>query len=128
MTMKAVVTTLGLLLSSGLAYAADTSPSSSTTGHPAVLTDTECKGVWMDAAGGGDVLAGDKAGGYVTDFKQADANQDGNISQAEFKEACKKGLIRAEHAESAKMGKDEPTHKGSVGEKPPLESGKMQGQ
>jgi hypothetical protein len=83
---------LGLMLSSGLAYAADTSPSSPTTGHPAVLSYTECNGVWMDAAGGGDVLAGDKAGGYVSDFKQADANQDGNISQAEFKEACKKGL------------------------------------
>jgi len=126
MTMKAVVTMiLGLMLSSGLAYAADTSPSSPTTGHPAVLTDTECKGIWMDAAGGGDVLAGDKAGGYVTDFKQADANQDGNISQAEFKEACKKGLIRAEHAESAKMGKDVGTHAGTAGEKPELDTSKI---
>jgi hypothetical protein len=126
MTMKAVVTMiLGLMLSSGLAYAADTSPSSPTTGHPAVLTDTECNGVWMDAAGGADVLAGDKAGGYVTDFKQADANQDGNISQAEFKEACKKGLIKAEHAESAKMGKDVGTHAGTVGEKPALDTSKI---
>ena len=124
--MKAVVTTtLGLLLSSGLAYAADTSPSSPTTGHPALLTDTECKGVWMDAAGGGDVLAGDKVGGYVSDFKQADANQDGNISQAEFKEACKKGLIREEHMESAKMGKDVGTHAGTVGEKPELDTSKI---
>jgi EF hand len=130
MTMKAVIiTTLGLLLSSGLAYAADTqSPSGPTSGHPTVLTDTECNGVWMDAVSGGDVLTGDKAGGYISDFKQADADQDGKISQTEFKEACKKGLIKPQHAESAKMGKDEPTHKGGVGETPPVESGKMQGQ
>ena len=126
MTMKAItITTLGLILSSGLAYAADNPPAS---GHPTVLTDTECNGVWMDAASGGDVLTADKAGGYISDFKQADANQDGKISQAEFKEACKKGLVKAEHAESAKMGKDEPTHKGDVGESPPVTSGKMQGQ
>ena len=130
--MKAVIiTTLGLMLSSGLAYAADNppvqgqSPSGPTSGHPTVLTDTECNGVWMDAANGGDVLAGDKAGGYVTDFKQADANQDGNISQAEFKEACKKGLIKAEHAESAKMGKDLGTHVWTVGEKPELDTSKI---
>ena len=121
--MKAVIiTTLELMLSSGLAYAADTqSPSGPTSGHPTVLTDTECNGVWMDAVSGGDVLTGDKAGGYISDFKQADADQDGKISQTEFKEACKKGLIKPEHAESAKMGKDEPTHKGDVGETPPVE-------
>ena len=133
--MKAVIiTTLGLLLSSGLAYAADNpplqsqSPSGPTSGHPTVLTDTECNGVWMDAASGGDVLTGDKAGGYISDFKQADADQDGKISQTEFKEACKKGLIKPEHAESAKMGKDVGTHPGGAGEAPPIESGKIQGQ
>jgi EF hand domain-containing protein len=133
--MKAVIiTTLGLLLSSGLAYAADNpplqgqSPSGPTSGHPTVLTDTECNGVWMDAASGGDVLTGDKAGGYISDFKQADADQDGKISQTEFKEACKKGLIKPEHAESAKMGKDVGTHPGGAGEAPPVESGKIQGQ
>jgi hypothetical protein len=126
MTMKAMtITTLGLILSSGLAYAADNPP---TSAHPTVLTDTECNGVWMDAASGGDMLTADKAGGYISDFKQADADQDGKISQAEFKEACKKGLVKAEHAESAKMGKDEPIHKGDVGESPPVPSGKMQGQ
>lgn len=133
--MRAViVTALGFLLGSGLAYAADQpspqgqSPSSPPSGHPAVLTDAECNGVWMDAAGGGDVLTGDKAGGYLTDLKQADADQDGKISQAEFKEACKKGLIKPEHAESAKMGKDVGTHPGGAGEAPPVESGKIQDQ
>ena len=71
------------------------------------------------------MLSGDKAGSYVTDFKQADADQDGNISQAEFNEACKKGLIREEHVESAKMGKEVGTHTGSVGEKPELDTSKI---
>ena len=131
--MKAVIlTTVGLLLSSGLAYSADNPPQSpsgpSSGGHPTVLTDTECNGVWKDAVSGGDMLTGDKAGGYISDFKQADADQDGNISQTEFKEACKKGWIKPEHAESAKMGKDEGTHPGGVGETPPVELGKIQGQ
>jgi hypothetical protein len=90
-----------------------------------VLTEIECSGVWKDAASGGDVLTGDKAGGYVTDFKQVDADQDGNLSQAEFSEACKKGLIKPEHAESAKMGKDIGTHPGTVGEKPELDTSKI---
>lgn len=127
--MKAIiVTALGFMLSSGLVYAAEQSPSGPSSGHPAVLTDAECNGVWMDAVSGGDVLTPDKAGGYISDFKQADTNQDGKISQAEFKEACKKGLVKPEHAESAKMGKDVGSHPGSVGETPSVPSGKMQGQ
>jgi len=126
--MKAVILTIvGLLLSSGLAYAADNPPvQGQPKGHPAVLTDIECNGVWKDAVSGGDMLPGDKAGGYISDFKQADADQDGNISQIEFKKACKKGWIKPEHAES--MGKDEGSHSGDVGETPPVESGKIQGQ
>ena len=129
-TMKAVILTIvGLLLSSGLAYAADNPPvQGQPKGHPAVLTDIECNGVWKDAVSGGDMLPGDKAGGYISDFKQADADQDGNISQTEFKKACKKGWIKPEHAESAKMGKDEGSHSGDVGKTPPVESGKIQGQ
>ena len=95
-----VVAALSLGVAGGVALAAEDSPPSQspgapTSGHPSVLTDTECSGVWKDAASGGDVLTGDKAGSYVTDFKQADADQDGNISQAEFSEACKKGGYRA---------------------------------
>ena len=125
-----LVAALSLGVSGGVALAAEDSPPSQspgapTSGHPSVLTETECSGVWKDAASGGDVLTGDKAGGYVTDFKQADADQDGNISQAEFSEACKKGLIKPEHAESAKMGKDVGTHAGTVGEKPELDTSKI---
>ena len=103
--MKAILlATVGVMLSSGLSYAK--SPSGPKSGHPAVLTNAECNGVWKDAVGGGDILTRDKAAGYISDFAKADANRDGKISQAEFRQACKKGLVRAEHAESAKMGKD----------------------
>ena len=103
--MRAIVlATVGVLLSSGLSYAETLS--SPKSGHPAVLTDAECNGVWKDAVSGGDVLTRGKAAGYISNFAKADANRDGKISQTEFREACKKGLVRAEHAESAKMGKD----------------------
>ena len=79
----------------------------------------------MDAVSGGDLLTGDEAAGYITDFKQADTDQDGKI----VKKACEKGLIRPEHAESAKMGKDIGTHPGGgAGEAAPVGSGKIQGQ
>ena len=127
-TMKAVILTIvGLLLSSGLAYAAD-NPQFRVNPRDIPPCSPTCNGVWKDAVAGGDMLPGDKAGGYISDFKQADADQDGNISQTEFKKACKKGWIKPEHAESAKMGKDEGSHSGDVGETPPVESGKIQGQ
>lgn len=125
--MKAIIlAAVGVMLSSGLSYAK--SPGHPKSGHPTVLTDAECNGVWMDAVNGGDVLTRAKARGYITDFAKADANRDGKISQTEFREACKNGLVRAEHAESAKMGKDEGSHHGGVGESPSVKSGKMQGQ
>ena len=129
-TISSLVVAALSLVVGGVALAAEDSPQSQSPGaptseHPSVLTETECSGVWKDAASGGDVLTGDKVVGYVMDFKQADADQDGNISQAEFSEACKKGLIKPEHAESAKMGKDVDTHAGTVGEKPELDTSKI---
>ena len=125
--MKAIIlATIGTMLSFGLSYAE--SPRAPKSAHPAVLSDAECNGAWKDAVRGGDILTRDKATGYISDFAKADANHDGKISQAEFREACKKGLVRAEHAESAKMGKDEGSHPGNVGDTLPVQSGKMQGQ
>jgi hypothetical protein len=31
---------------------------------------------------------------YMTDFKQADANSDGQISSSEFMSACQRGMVR----------------------------------
>ena len=103
-------------------------PGGPKSAHPTVLTAAECNGVWKDAVGGGDLLTRDKAAGYISDFAKADLNHDNKISKIEFREACRRGLVRPEHAESAKMGKDEGTHPGNVGESPPVQSGKMRGQ
>ena len=125
--MKAILlVTLGVMLSSGLSYAE--SPRAPKSGHPTALTAAECNGVWHDAVSGVDFLTRDKAADYISDFAKADANRDGRISQTEFRQACKKGLVKAEHAESAKMGKDEGTHPGGAGDSPPVQSGKMRGQ
>ena len=99
-----ILVTVGVLLSSRLSYAK--SPGGPKSGHPAVLTEIKCNGVWTDAVSGGDVLTRDKAAGYISSLAKADTNRDGKITQTEFREACKKGLVRAEHAEWAKMGKD----------------------
>ena len=125
--MKAIIlATVGTMLSFGLSYAE--SPRAPKSAHPAVLTAAECNGVWKDAVSGGDLLTRDKAAGYISDFAKADLNHDGKISRTEFREACRRGLVRAEHAESAKMGKDEGTHPGNAGESPPVQSAKMRGQ
>ena len=125
--MKAILlATVGVMACFGLSYAE--SPRAPKSGHPTVLTAAECNGIWHDAVSGDDFLTRDKAAGYVSDFAKHDANRDGKISQAEFKQACKKGLVRAEHAESAKMGKDEGTHPGGAGDNPPVQSSKMRGQ
>ena len=121
-----LIAAVGIILCPSLSYAE--SPSGPKSGHPAMLTNAECNGVWKDAVGEGDILTRDKAAGYISNFNKADANRDGKISRTEFREACKKGLVRPEHAESAKMGKDEGTHPGSAGESAPVQSGKMQGQ
>jgi EF hand domain-containing protein len=90
---------LALLLSAGSALAADTSmpsASPSSSGRPsAVLNDSQCQSLWSQAASSGDSLSSDQATSYITDFKLADTNNDGKISQAEFKNACKLGLVQS---------------------------------
>ncbi len=125
--MKAILlATVGVMLCWGVSYAE--SPRAPKSGHPTVLTAAECNGIWHDAVSGDDFLTRDKAAGYISDFAKADLNHDGKISKIEFREACRHGLVRAEHAESAKMGKDEGTHPGGAGDSPPVQSGKMRGQ
>jgi hypothetical protein len=88
------------LLSAGYGFAADTE--AGTAGRPtAVLTDGACLAIWHNSAAdelarfhvGGRGLTPAAAKGIVTNFQQADVDNDGNISQAEFVEACKLGLV-----------------------------------
>ena len=89
-----------ILFGAGPAFAADTD--AGTAGRPsAVLSEADCVAAWHNAAGeeltrfhrGHDSLLPVNVRGIVTNFHQADTNEDGKVSQAEFLEACKLGLV-----------------------------------
>jgi hypothetical protein len=66
-----------------------------TSGRPsAALTPDQCQQVWSEAVPSGDALPEANAAPFIVNFKQADGNQDGSISQAEFDAACAKGLVK----------------------------------
>lgn len=56
------------------------------------LGEDDCRAVWNTAAGRSD-LSEDGAKPYIDDFPAADTNHDRKISNAEFKAACKAGLV-----------------------------------
>ena len=96
----AAFASLIILLGAGSAFAADTD--AGTAGRPSgVLSEASCVAAWHRAAGeeltrfhrGHDNLVPVNAKGIVTNFQQADTNDDGKVSQAEFFEACKLGLV-----------------------------------
>lgn len=89
-----------ILIGAGYAFAADTD--AGTAGRPtAVLSRDACLAIWPSSAG--DELARFHVGqhgltpvgakGIVTNFQQADLDHDGSISQAEFVDACRLGLV-----------------------------------
>ena len=63
------------------------------------MSQAECKAAWtkLDASKTGSVSQ-IQAQGVVTDFKAADANNDGKLTQVEFMAACDKGLVTASAA------------------------------
>lgn len=96
----AAFASLIILLGAGSAFAADTD--AGTAGRPGgVLSDVDCVVAWHKAAGeeqtrfhrGHDSLLPVNARGIVTNFHQADTNEDGTVSQAEFLAACKLGVV-----------------------------------
>jgi EF hand len=62
----------------------------------AKMSQADCTAAWtkLDASKSGSVSQS-QAQGTVTDFKAADTNNDGKLSQAEFRAACDKGLVTA---------------------------------
>jgi sporulation protein YlmC with PRC-barrel domain len=73
-----------------------------TSGRPgAVLDDTKCASVWTLTERDGDTLSEAKAAPFVVNFKLVDANADGKISEAEFNDGCKRGLVQEAAAEGA---------------------------
>jgi len=63
------------------------------------MSQAECTVAWnkVDASKSGSVTQS-QAQGVVTNFKAADTNNDGKLSQAEFMAACDKGLVTASAA------------------------------
>jgi EF hand len=98
----ATFTSVALLLGAGYAFAQGT-PNTMSAGRPtAVLDDAHCQSVWMMASPNGDALSQDKAVPYVVNFHMVDTDNDGTISEDEFKAACGKGLIQGSDASTVK--------------------------
>ena len=103
----AIVTSSLLLITAGQALAGPGAgepkePTDPASGRPgAVLEEAKCTGVWSLTERDGDTLSEAKATPFVVNFKLVDANADGKISEAEFKEGCKKGLVQEAAAASA---------------------------
>jgi len=115
--MKLVtLTTVGVLLSAGYALAGGGAPVPATpeggapSGRPsAILNDAKCASAWSLTQRDGDTLSGDQAAPFIVNFKLVDADGDGKISEAEFKDGCKMGLVQEASAE----GSQKPTGKAS---------------
>ena len=96
----AAFASLIILLGAGSAFAADTD--AATAGRPsAALSEADCVAAWLSVAGdeqtrfhrGHATLSPANARGIVTNFQQADSDNDGSVSLAEFNQACKLGFV-----------------------------------
>lgn len=103
----AAVTSVVVLLGAGYALAGPGAgepqePADPASGRPsAMLDDAKCASVWNLTERDGDTLSEGKAAPFVVNFKLVDANADGKISEAEFKDGCKNGLVQEATAEGA---------------------------
>jgi hypothetical protein len=78
------------------------------SGRPsAAFDDTKCESVWKMAAPSGDTLDKDKAVPFVVNFQMVDTDNNGSISQAEFKAGCAKGWIQEADTATVKDMKKE---------------------
>ena len=84
-------------------------PADPSSGRPsAMLDDAKCASVWSLTEREGDTLSEDKAAPFIVNFKMVDANSDGKISEAEFKDGCAKGLVQEASAEDSQQPQDKP--------------------
>ena len=81
------------------ALAQTTAPQTTTPKSAAKMSQADCSAAWtkLDASKSGSVSQS-QAQGVVSDFKAADTNNDGKLTQAEFTAACDKGLVTASAA------------------------------
>ena len=100
-----------LLLSAGYALCGPGSGEPKTPGDPesgrpaAVLDEAKCQAVWSQTDREGDTLSMGNAAPFVVNFALLDADDDGKLTEAEFKEGCKKGLVQESASEQQPAGK-----------------------
>ena len=81
-------------------------PGDPESGRPAqILDDAKCEDVWSQTDREGDTLSMGKAAPFVVNFALVDTDDDGKLSEAEFKEGCKKGLVQESASEQQPAGK-----------------------
>ena len=106
-----------MLLGAGSALAGGGAPvpSQPTGGDPsgrpsAILDDAACAEVWSLTQRDGDTLSEGQAAPFIVNFNLVDADGNGQISEAEFKDGCKKGLVQQASAEGTQkpMSKESP--------------------
>jgi hypothetical protein len=107
----ATVAALAMLLSAGTATAGGGAPvpekpeGGPPSGRPGpVLDETKCKTVWSLTEREGDTLAQGKAAPFIVNFEMVDADKDGKVTQTEFMEGCKKGLVQEQASKPAETG------------------------
>ena len=105
--MKLAAAMLAFLLSAGPALAGPGAGEPKELGGPHVGTSrrdprrVEMRQCLEFTEREGDTLSEAKAVPFVVNFKLVDADADGKISEAEFKDGCKKGLVQEAAAEGA---------------------------
>jgi len=105
----ATLTSVVFLLSAGPALAGPGAgppkePADPPSGRPAaILDDAKCANVWSLTQREGDTLSEGQAAPFIVNFKLVDVDGNGKITEAEFKDGCKKGLVQEASAEGAQQ-------------------------
>lgn len=69
------------------------------------LSQAECDTLWNQAnPSNGATISMSQAQPYVSDFKSVDVDNDGSISQVEFRKGCNNGLIKSSSSSGSSSG------------------------
>jgi hypothetical protein len=94
-------------------------PADPASGRPGkVLDDAKCADVWSLTQREGDVLSEGQAAPFVVNFKLVDVDGDGKITEAEFKDGCKNGLVQEAANQQQPTGKTAPMGKDATPAQP----------